>query len=167
MMPLHTSSGILLKTKEVGVSEKLSVEIYRDAKKLIKKALLISLSLLAIAIVYFVADKIYTEQKNSKKSAELIMRAENAVKGTQPKVFNRTDLGESHSISIWFINDSDKHILVEKNGEKSLFSTGGYVSGDIHAYHQAGKACETLSFSMDSSSVISASCDFDDYYLKK
>ncbi|EGI4312135.1 hypothetical protein ACV2BG_002083 [Escherichia coli] len=49
------------------MSEKLSIEIYRDAKKLIKKALLISLSLLAIAIVYFVADKIYTEQKNSKK----------------------------------------------------------------------------------------------------
>lgn len=149
------------------MSEKLSVEIYRDAKKLIKKALLISLSLLAIAIVYFVADKIYTEQKNSKKNAELIMRAENVVKGKSPMVFNRTFLGESSSISVWFINDSDGHILVEKNGEKSLFSSRESVYGGINAYHQAGKACETLSFSMTSGFVISVSCDFDDFYTKK
>lgn len=49
------------------MSEKLSVEIYRDAKKLIKKALLISLSLLAIAIVYFVADKSIQNKKIAKK----------------------------------------------------------------------------------------------------
>lgn len=149
------------------MSDKLSIEVYNDAKKLIKKALLIALSLLALAIAYLVANKFYTEHKYNKKSADLILRAEGAVKGKSPMVFNRTSLGESSTISVWFINDSDGHILVEKNGDKALFTSRNSAYGGIDTYRQAGNACGGLSFTMRDSFVMSVSCDYEDYHTPK
>ncbi|HEA0266940.1 TPA: hypothetical protein RU590_003065 [Salmonella enterica] len=149
------------------MSDKLSVEVYNDAKKLIKKAMLIALSLLALAIIYLVADKFYTEHKYSKRSAELIMRAEVAVKEKSPMVFSRTSLGENAKISVWFINDSDGHVLVEKNGDKALFTSRNSAYGGIDTYRQAGNACGGLSFSMKDNFILSVSCDNEEYHTPK
>lgn len=149
------------------MSDKLSVEVYRDAKRIFKWVIIASVALAALAFALMYASHFYSERKYNEINEEILKKAEAAVQGKTAFTFKRDSLGEKSSISVWILADSDRHIVVEKNGEKSLFTSRIAEYDGIIAYHVAGKSCSSLYFETKKEFITSVSCNGDKYFTPK
>ncbi|MFQ0367728.1 hypothetical protein ACH64Q_01990 [Klebsiella pneumoniae] len=113
----------------------ISVVIYEDVKKVIKWALLLAALIVACIVIYLGYEKAVSAYKES----ALIAQAEKVATGA-PTVFSRNELGNNQTIRVWYINDTDQHVLLDKDGSKSLF-TQSVRNTYIGLRHVAGSAC--------------------------
>lgn len=149
------------------MNNKTSNSVYEDLKRIIKKCLkvlVILILLIVFAITIYFAKEYFNNQS---REAVLLQKAKEQVENLTPLAFKRTSLGETSSLFVWFLNDTDRHIVVNKDGEFSLFTSRIAYDGDLTTHHKAGEACSTLRFKLEGNFLASVDCDWVVYLSRK
>ncbi|HAT3834587.1 TPA: hypothetical protein I8654_000583 [Morganella morganii] len=144
----------------------LSGKIYSDTKLLAKKAIKIIAILVAILIAAFAINFAYNEYKLNKKESAILEKAIPFTQKSKPLEFIRSDFGSSSSLYLWFIPDTDRHVVIRVGEKYSVFSSGRVSNGSLTLHRRAGDACDYYSsLALDEKgNVISVSCDNTEYY---
>lgn len=148
------------------MNDNVSGKIYSDTKSLVKKTIKIIAILAAILIATVAIIFAYNEYEINKKENVILEKAIPFTQKSKPLEFIRNDFGSSSSLYLWFIPDTDRHMVIRVGEKYSVFSPGIVSNGSLTLHRRAGDACDYYSsLALDEKgNVISVACDNTEYY---
>lgn len=148
------------------MNDNVSGKIYSDTKSLVKKTIKIIAILTVILIATFAIFFAYNEYKINKKENLILEKAIPFTQQSKPLEFIRSDFGSSSSLYLWFIPDTDRHVVIRIGEKYSVFSSGRVSNSSLTLHRRAGDVCDYYSsIALDEKgNIISVACDNTEYY---
>lgn len=113
----------------------------------------------AALIVIMLSSFKSSENYETSDSSPLLNDAINQVKGVTPTIFSRKDINTDSKIDVWVFDDTDRHVLIEKNDKYALF-TQTLVGNTLELKHVTGDACFSASTDIIDKKIVSIECDW-------
>lgn len=92
----------------------------------------------------------------------LLLDAIAQVKGEAPTIFSRKDINTDTYINAWVFDDTDHHVLINKNDKYALFAQT-MVGSTLGFNHVSGDACQSVTADVIDEKIVSIECDWTKY----
>lgn len=138
--------------------------LYQDVKSGLSRfkrdAVVAVFAIACAALIVIILSSIKTSSTETfPDNSPLLQDAIAQTKGETPTVFSRKDINTESKINVWVFDDTDHHVLIQKNDSYALFAQE--LFGDtIKLWHVAGGACASASVDIVSKRIVSLECDW-------
>ncbi len=138
--------------------------LYQDVKSgfsRFKRDVVVAVFAIACAaLIVIILSSIKTSSsETAPDNSPLLQNAITQAKGETSTVFSRKDINTESKINVWVFDDTDHHVLIQKNDSYSLFAQE--LSGaTIKLWHVAGDACTSASVDIVNKNIVSLECDW-------
>ncbi|HGE8312073.1 TPA: hypothetical protein ACGD7G_002618 [Serratia marcescens] len=138
--------------------------LYQDVKtgylRLKRDAIVAIFAIACAALIVIVLSSFKTvETPEISDSNPMLRDAIAQVKGEAPTIFSRKDINTDTRISAWVFDDTDHHVLINKNDKYALFAQT-LVGNTLELKHIAGDACQSVTADVIDKKIVSIECDW-------
>lgn len=120
-----------LKNEQTYIDEAAKLKAKGDAfTSVIKKVFKVAAVIVGVLIIAFIAFSVYSNHQQEKykaaqaeKRAEKSAKLEKAVAGLKAEQFCYVNLGDKECVSMFFIEDTDYHIVIKEKGGYHIYKT--------------------------------------------
>ncbi|HFD3847283.1 hypothetical protein [Serratia marcescens] len=138
--------------------------IYHDVKsgysRLKRDAVVAIFAIACAALILIVLSSFKaTETTEISNGNPMLREAIAQTKGKSPTIFSRKDIITDSRISAWVFDDTDHHVLINKNDKYALF-TQTLVDNTLELKHVTGDACQIVTVEIIDNKIDSIECDW-------